>query len=100
MVAVARIGSSGGGGNDYLNAGSGSDRLYGDAGNDYLVGGSGNDRLFGGSGNDVIEGGDGAADRAGKRSARPIRQRRNTVCLVTEAAEHPICRPALILQAF
>ena len=35
MAAAAQDRLSGGGGNDYLDAGSGSDRLYGDAGNDY-----------------------------------------------------------------
>lgn len=47
-------------GNDYLDGGSGNDRLYGDGGNDHLDGGSDHDFLYGGDGDDTLIGGAGA----------------------------------------
>jgi Ca2+-binding RTX toxin-like protein len=49
----------GGGGNDTLRGGSGTDQLFGEAGNDTLLGKGGADLLFGGAGNDTLTGGDG-----------------------------------------
>ncbi|MGB3518172.1 MAG: hypothetical protein WBA43_17065, partial [Elainellaceae cyanobacterium] len=49
----------GGTGNDLLNGGADNDRIFGQAGNDRIFGGSGRDILLGGSGNDRIDGGPG-----------------------------------------
>ncbi|SEI17421.1 Ca2+-binding protein, RTX toxin-related [Rhizobium tibeticum] len=49
----------GGGGNDHLKGGQGSDILHGAAGNDRLVGRGDDDILVGGDGHDHIEGNDG-----------------------------------------
>lgn len=46
-------------GDDYLDGGAGSDKLFGGAGDDLLDGGSGNDRLSGEAGDDELIGGDG-----------------------------------------
>jgi Ca2+-binding RTX toxin-like protein len=54
-------------GNDYLDGGSGTDKIWGDGGADHLAGGAGDDKLMGDSdsialsyqGNDVLDGGDG-----------------------------------------
>jgi Ca2+-binding RTX toxin-like protein len=48
----------GGGGNDTITGGSGSDLLFGGSDNDSLLGKGGFDMLFGGSGNDTLTGGD------------------------------------------
>jgi hypothetical protein len=48
----------GGGGNDTITGGSGSDLLFGGPDNDSLLGKGGFDMLFGGSGNDTLTGGD------------------------------------------
>jgi Ca2+-binding RTX toxin-like protein len=50
----------GGDGNDIINSGAGDDSLDGGAGNDTLIGGSGSDILVGGFGNDALTGGAGA----------------------------------------
>ena len=46
-------------GDDYLDGGSGNDKLFGGAGDDYLDGGMGNDSLYGEAGDDELIGGDG-----------------------------------------
>jgi Ca2+-binding RTX toxin-like protein len=42
---------------NYLDGGTGDDRLYGGAGRDGLYGGAGNDTIIGGTGDDTIDGG-------------------------------------------
>ena len=42
-------------GNDYVDGGSGDDRLEGNQGNDYLIGGDGNNTYVYNSGQDVIQ---------------------------------------------
>jgi serralysin len=52
----------GGGGDDFLSAYTGNNRLYGEAGNDFLTGAfgvNGSDKLDGGKGNDLLYGWDG-----------------------------------------
>ena len=56
--ALPRANLFGGGGNDVLTGGAGSDQLFGEAGNDTLLGRGGTDLLFGGEGNDTLTGGD------------------------------------------
>ncbi|WP_159997272.1 hypothetical protein [Roseomonas sp. 18066] len=50
----------GGGGDDLLDGGIGNDQLFGEDGNDTLVGGLGTDVLDGGAGDDKLSGGDDA----------------------------------------
>jgi Ca2+-binding RTX toxin-like protein len=63
-VTVARqvtvpVTMRGGGGDDLLAGGSGTDKLIGGDGDDQLRGGPGNDMLIGGDGDDVLIGGPG-----------------------------------------
>ncbi|WP_425481498.1 calcium-binding protein, partial [Luteimonas suaedae] len=51
--------STDGGNGNYLEGGTGNDRLYGGRGSDWLDGGAGNDRLVGGAGGDILQGGGG-----------------------------------------
>ena len=44
---------------DYLNGGSGDDKIFGYGGNDKLLGGDGDDEMLGGDGNDRLLGGKG-----------------------------------------
>lgn len=52
---VVRMGA----GNDFIEPGSGKDKVFGGAGEDFIDGGDGRDKLFGGSGADEIDGGNG-----------------------------------------
>ena len=44
---------------DYINGGTGNDKLFGYGGTDKLIGGDGDDQMFGGDGNDKLLGGKG-----------------------------------------
>ncbi|MFI8608431.1 peroxidase family protein [Pseudomonas sp. NPDC077649] len=62
-LAYGGIGNFTGTGNgldNWIQGGSGNDRLMGGAGNDILEGGAGNDVLIGGTGNDIMRGGTGS----------------------------------------
>lgn len=56
--ALPKANLFGGGGQDTLTGGSGSDLAFGQSGNDTILGKGGFDMLFGGSNNDTLTGGD------------------------------------------
>ena len=47
------------GGDDFIVAGAGNDRIEGNGGNDRIAAGAGNDAVFGGPGDDILSGGSG-----------------------------------------
>lgn len=57
---------------DYVQSGSGNDRIYGFDGNDRLFGGSGDDYIDGGLGDDVIEGEAGRDDMRGSSGSNSL----------------------------
>lgn len=59
MTQAANLEIYGGGGNDVVTGGAGSDFLWGESGDDTLVGGGGADVLVGAAGGDSLSGGDG-----------------------------------------